>query len=283
MLLQPYQFDELDFAYCYRVYCRWRTHGARAQPALATLTQDALDSLLRPYGIRILEASASETDVKVFASLSPSETVAGFVSKAKGRVSKWLREQMPVGQAGPQAKLLSRGYFACTTGQSAAEAVKRYLDRQGEHHAYLRRPCPPVFVRRYVPTPADEERLSAKHAVTVLQFHLVLSTWRRKGVFGPEEAEAVGDRWRQAQGSYAVVLEKVSFVPDHVHVAVRVHPSLSPASIVVTLMNGAQEVVWRDFPNSAIQAGAERLWQPSAYIGSYGELESAKIGAYVRR
>jgi hypothetical protein len=32
-----------------------------------------------------------------------------------------------------------------------------------------------------------------------------------------------------------------------------------------------------------IPARVERLWQPSAYIGSYGDLESIKIAAYVRK
>jgi hypothetical protein len=31
------------------------------------------------------------------------------------------------------------------------------------------------------------------------------------------------------------------------------------------------------------QARVERLWQPGAYIGSYGDLQSAKIAAYVRQ
>ena len=78
-------------------------------------------------------------------------------------------------------------------------------------------------------------------------------------------------------------IDKVSFVPDHVHLAVRTHPSLSPAEVVVALMNASQELMWKDFANLVIRGARERLWQPSAYIGSYGDLESAKIAAYVRK
>lgn len=78
-------------------------------------------------------------------------------------------------------------------------------------------------------------------------------------------------------------IEKVSFVPDHVHLAVQTHPSLSPANLVVALMNASEELMWKDFSHSVIQARLERLWQPGAYIGSYGDIESAKIGAYVRK
>ena len=280
MLIQAYQLDELKFAWCYRVYYRWRTHRASPRPALARLDQATLDRLLQPYGIHVLEVTASETDVKVLASLLPGETVAGCAGKAKGRVSKWLREELELRE--PQ-KLLSRGYFACTAGPSSAEAVERYLDEQSEHHGYAARAKPPVFVQRYPLTAADEQRLSTRHTVTILRLHLVLSTWRRKGVFGRAEGEAVAKRWREMQDELAVALEKVSFVPDHAHLAVRFHAKVSPAIMVAALMNASQERMWSDFPDAVVRAGVERLWQPSAYVGAFGELESAKIAAYVRQ
>jgi REP element-mobilizing transposase RayT len=280
MLIQPYRLEGLEFAWCYRVYYRWRTYRARSRQALAKLDNATLDALLQPYDVHVLETSTSETDVKTLASLVPAETVAACAGKTKGRVSKWLREQLHLGEA---ERLLSRGYFACTAGQSTADAVDRYLELQGDHHGYASRTNPPIFVGRYPITPADEQRLSTHHAVTILQLHIVLSTWRRKGVFGQAEGEATATRWLQMQDELAMALEKVSFVPDHVHLAVRVHPSVSPANMVVALMNTTQELMWSDFPDSVIRAGVERLWQPSAYIGTYGDLASAKIASYVRR
>jgi REP element-mobilizing transposase RayT len=280
VLIQPYQLEELHFACCFRVYYRWRTHRATFQPVLSRLNRETLDSLLKESGIHILEASASESDVRVLASLLPAETVAVCASKMKGRVSKWLRGQSKLPE---EQKLLSRGYFACTTGTSTAQAVLAYLESQGEHHGYMSRPLPPVFVASYSRTPEDEQRLGASHAVTVLQFHIVLSTWRRRGVFDRPAAEATADCWRQVQKQCPMFLEKVSFIPDHVHLAVQTHPSLSPAKLVVALMNASQELMWKDFANSVIQGRLERLWQPSAYIGSYGNMESAKVAAYVRK
>jgi len=282
MFLQPYEPHELRFAWCYRVYCRWQTRRTRPEPALAGLTAETLDAMLQPYDVRILECSASETDIRLLASLSPTETLAACAGKIKGRVSKWLRAQLPLLRRN-EDRLLSRGYFACTTGQSTAQSVDGYLQSQGEHHGYLSGPCPPVFVARYPLTPADERRLETNHAVAVLQFHVVLATWRRQGIFGRAEAAAVAESWRRTLKNCPMVIEKVSFVPDHVHLAVRAHPTLSPAAIAVDLMNAAQQLMWKDFADSVIRAGVERLWQPSAYLGSYGELESAKIAAYVRR
>jgi REP element-mobilizing transposase RayT len=280
VLIKPYKFEELKFAWCYRVYYRWGTHRGRTQAALAQLDQVTLDAMLQPYGIRILEAAADQAGVKMLASLLPDETVAGCAGKAKGRTSKWLRETTGLQTA---QKLLGRGYFACTTGKSSAEAVDRYLSAQGTHHGYATRARPPIFVERYPFTPADEQRLTARHAVTVLQLHVVLSTWRRKGVFGQMEGHAVTARWRQMQDEWQTFLEKVSFVPDHVHLAVRIHPKVSPARLVLGMMNAAQELLWEEFAESVIRAGADRLWQSSAYIGLYGDAQSAAIAAYLRR
>jgi REP element-mobilizing transposase RayT len=133
--------------------------------------------------------------------------VAVAASKAKGRVSKWLREQLNLAEPD---KLLSRSYFACTSGKSTAEDVAGYLDQQSEHHGYASRPCPPVFVQSYPITSQDEQRLSPRHAVAPLHLHMVLATRRRKGVFG----RAAAERWRQLQDGFCIALEKVLLVPE---------------------------------------------------------------------
>jgi putative transposase len=212
-------------------------------------------------------------------SLAPHDSVSVAASKLKGRVSKWLSEQLPA----DSTKHLARGYFAITSGASAADAIHAYLDRQGEHHGYASRVRPPVFVGTYPATSVTESALQTDHAITLLRFHIVMATWRRRGVFGQASAKAVSDRWLQLQTDLRLRLEKVSFVPDHVHVAVTLHPAMDPATAVVGLMNAGQEILWNQFDRDVIQAGAERLWQTSAYLGSFGDLTSNAISAYVAR
>lgn len=280
MFIQPYQREELSFAWCYRVYFRFQTYRKTPQPSLAELDLATLNALVEPYGLHVLEATAGPSDVLLLVSLKPDESVSACAGKIKGRISKWLREQLHLAEP---RKLLSRGYFACTTGKSSAEAVDQYLEQQGEHHGYASRPHPPLFVQTYAITSDDQQRLSTPHAVTHLRFHLVLATWRRKGVFGRAEGEAIAGRWREIQDEARIAIQKVSFVPDHVHAAVHFHPSVSPAKLIPVLMNTAQELCWKEFEPSAVRAGIERLWQPSTYLGSYGDLESPKIAAYIRR
>jgi REP element-mobilizing transposase RayT len=111
----------------------------------------------------------------------------------------------------------------------------------------------------------------------------VLATWRRHGVFGPAEGEAVATCWRGLERQQRFTLRKDSFVPDHVHLAVRTHPSVAPSRLVAELMSAGQRLLWERFADEVIRARGERLWCPSAYVGSYGDLATPQVQHYLRR
>jgi REP element-mobilizing transposase RayT len=279
MLLEPYEAQQLSLAFCYRVYFRWRTHRRQARPELTALNADVLNELLGPYQIHVLEAETSSIDSLVLASLRPEASVAATASIMKGRVSKWLREQLGLDQP---TNLLGTGYFASTCGKSTSQTIEQYLETQAEHHGYLHHALPPVFVREFALGSDVEDRLKAKHSATILQYHVVLSTWNRQGVFSEHAAECVAESWRALERELRFAIRKVSFVPDHVHLAVKAHPALSPETLIVRLMNSGQELMWDRFQENVIRAGVERLWLPSGYIGSYGELASPQVSQYLR-
>lgn len=274
MKLYTYQPHELHFAFCYRVYFSWRTHRGKSVPILKELQRAALDVLLNPYNVRVLVSATNDTDLRCIVSLQPIETISACSSKLKGRVSKWLRDGLNLPNTTP---LLSKGYFACTTGKARSKSIERYLSLQSEHHDYSKRPLPPIFVDQYRLTDRDEARVSPKHAVVIAKFHLVFSTSGRRGILGSQRGQRIADKWRHIQQDLRIALIKVSFVPDHVHIAVRSHPSMSPASIAAVLMNSAQEVLKEEL----IQAGVDRLWMNSAYIGAYGDLSSPQMRKFI--
>jgi REP element-mobilizing transposase RayT len=271
MLIQPYDLKELQFAYCYRVYIRWRTHRGRLCQPLSRLDNPTLSTLVKNYDINVLECATNPTDLLAEVSLKPAETISSAASKLKGRVSSWLRTELGLQKP---TSLLSLGYFACTVGKSTGTEVDKYLDNQGEHHGYEARKLPPIYVAKYE---LDETNLRPKHASVVSQFHIVLATSGRIGIFGSESGQRVAETWRRLQSQWRIALLKVSFVPDHVHLALRLHPAVSPADTVIELMNVSQELMKREL----ISAGVDRLWQPSAYVGSYGDLASAQIRKYI--
>jgi len=173
--------------------------------------------------------------------------------------------------------MLSKGYFAYTTGKTKSRVVERYLDLQAEHHGYSRRILPPIFVDQYVHSDKDQNRISPKHAVVIAKFHMVFSTSGRRGIMGSQVGRRIAQRWLAIQQNARIALIKVSFVPDHVHIALRCHPSVSPASVAAILMNSAQEIMKAEL----IQAGVDRLWANSAYIGGYGDLSDAQIRKFI--
>ena len=275
MNLYNYQPHEINFAFCYRVYFAWRTHRRRSFPPLTKLQRATLDALLRPYNIRVLECVINKTDLRCIVSLKPVETISGCASKMKGRVSKWLRQELNLTDPQP---LLSKGYFACTTGKARSSVVERYLSLQSEHHGYSNRLLPPIFVERYRTSANDESRISPHHAMVIAKFHLVFSTTWRRGLIGSAQGRRIAKSWLKIQPELQIALIKVSFIPDHVHVALRSHPSVSPASIAAALMNAAQQVMQVELS----EAGVNRLWMNSAYVGSYGDLSSTQIRKFIK-
>jgi REP element-mobilizing transposase RayT len=68
-----------------------------------------------------------------------------------------------------------------------------------------------------------------------------------------------------------------SMVPDHIHLIVRIVPSMSIEECALLLMNNGQHFVGKVYPQVLIEAGINQLWQPSAYAGTCGEYTSGLI------
>jgi len=274
MFIQSYQPHELRFAFCYRIYIRFRTCALRNLSALASLDRQTLNVLLESYGLRVLHCATDPTDVLAILSLTPTESISGAASKFKGRVSKWLNDALKVSEP---RKILSTGYFACTVGKARKRHVDKYLDSQATHHGYDRRVLPPVFVQTYESLSQELALVSPKHAVVISEFHIVLATRYRKGIFGSGEGEKVSTEWRRLQVDLRAILRKVSFLPDHVHIALTCHPSVAPSQIILAFMNSAQAIM----ANEMVRAGVERLWECTVYVGSFGNLSSPQIRKYI--
>jgi REP element-mobilizing transposase RayT len=280
MYYEPYTEEALHLAYCYRIHLHLQTHCRLPQPCLDSLRGDAFGALIAPYGIHLLDVATDNTDLVCQLSLQPQDSVATALSKFKGRLSKWLRTAQ--GGSTP-APLLAKGYLAHTVGDTTTAAVAGYLDKQVRKHGYTARSLPPVFVAEHDLPPADEARLEAAHNLSLLRFHLVFGTMQRRGVFTQTEARRVAAVWQGLEAAEQFALLKVSFVPDHVHVAVRLHPVVRPLALAACLMNLGQAVLFDEFPEVVIRFSADRLWENGAYVGSFGDVNSNAVRAAIER
>lgn len=277
MKIEPYRSDELSFAYCCHVYYRWQSYCRKPNRYLAQIDAARIEAE-RP-GIHILDIEANDIELALLASLQPTDSVATGASKIKGGASKILKQLASLTRVPAR---LSVGYFACTTGPRTTDQLDRYLENQGQHHGYGNRRNAPWYVRTWPATDDDDAELQAKHSRTVVRWHLVFSTWNRKSAFSMKAAEAVTDVWERRFDRRRIQLRKVSFVPDHVHLAIAAHPSIVPADVVLELLNSSPELMFESIDRLLIAAGNRRIWRASAYVGTYGDLSSRQVQAYLR-
>jgi putative transposase len=206
-------------------------------------------------------------------SLRPTQVIADALKKLKGRSSAAM-----VKQFGLTPPLWARGYLARSTGRVRVEAVKRYLDSQAEHHGYSTRALPPEFKFRAT----EPEALTTAHASFGLSHHIVLATRFRRGVFGSKTGEALVNYWIRVAAKHGFAVDQATVLPDHVHLLVRITPKISVDQVVLSLMNNGQYFVGKNFPHTLVEAKINQLWQPSAYVGTCGELTTALLKAFLR-
>jgi REP element-mobilizing transposase RayT len=158
-------------------------------------------------------------------------------------------------------------------------AVRNYLEQQSEHHGYSKRALPPVYRYRV----SEVVSLRAAHAWFELAHHVVLSTRKRKGIFNSHLGRALSDYWLRVAAARSFAIDQISVVPDHVHLVVRIVPSMSIEECTLLLMNNGQHFVGKNYPRVLVDAGVDQLWEGSAYAGTCGELTTALLKAWLAR
>jgi REP element-mobilizing transposase RayT len=229
--------------------------------------------------IHILNIAANDVELAILASLQPTDSIATGASKIKGGASKILKQLASSTRAFPR---FGTGYFACTTGPRTSDQLNRYLEDQCQHRGYHNRRNPPFYLRTWSTTDQGDADLQANHSRTIVRWHLVFSTWNRKGTFSADAAEAVAGVWARRFDRRRVQFRKVSFLPDHVHLAIGTHPSIAPADVVLELLNSSQKLIFGSFDGLIIATGNRRVWKPSAYVGTYGDVSHRQVQAYLR-
>jgi len=156
--------------------------------------------------------------------------------------------------------------------------VQHYLDQQARHHGYDSRILPPVSDFR-----ATQPRLlHSAHASFDLSHHLVLSTRKRKGVFTSALGKALTEYWLRVAGARDFAIDQVSFVPDHVHLVVRILPKMSIEECTLSLMNNGQHFMSKHHPQVFVECGIDQLWEASAYAGTCGDFTTALLKSWLR-
>ena len=247
MILTP--FKTLTWAYQLHYYLCFRTHRRRPhsiEPFLKTLIHEICER----HDYRLLACKSYPTQIRILVSLRPNQRVAKVIQTLKTNTSR-------------KARFWARGYLARSVGRARIGAVRRYLENQAEHHGYDLKQ-----VYRYRVRP--RRKLSANHAFFDLSHHLVLSTRWRKDILSFALGRALTKYWLRVAVERHFAIDQVSTVPDHIHMIVRIVPSMSIEECALLLMNNGQYFMAKNYPQVLIEARVDQLWQPGAYAGTCG-------------
>jgi putative transposase len=275
--MQLERYSEVNWAYQLHYYVCFQTHKRHLTFVSAERTahlQRVFGEICECHEYHLLQSKLYPDQIRCLISLRPEQAIATVVQKIKGNLSR----EYGLSFSAP-SPLWARGYLARSVGRVRVERVKRYLENQPEHHGYHKRVLPPVFRYRAKMIPS----LAAVHAVFDLTHHLVFATRYRAGVFNSAMAEALTKYWLRVANRRGFAIGQVSILPDHIHLMIKTVPKMSVEDCALALMNNGQYFCGKHFSSMLVHTGVERLWQPSAYAGTCGEMTTALLKSFLSR
>jgi putative transposase len=256
MFLTP--FKTLRWAYQLHYYLCFRTHRrCQSLPSVESFLKTLIYEICERHDYHLLACKSYPAQIRILVSLRPNQSVAKVIQTIKANTAR---------ESKLSSRLWARGYLAQSIGQVRISRVRNYLEQQSAHHGYDSRWSSPVY--RYRAGKLVE--LSASHAVFDLSHHLVLSTRWRRGIFSSGVGRALTDYWLRVAAKRRFAIDRVSTVPDHLHLIVRIVPSMSIEACALLLMNNGQYFMAKNYPHLLNQARVDQLWQDSAYAGTCG-------------
>lgn len=273
MLLEPLQ--KISWAFQLHYYICFRTHRCRARftdRVRVEAIQATLREICERHDYHLLQSKIYPDHLRCLLSLRPGQSISKVVQTIKANSARLFLEQFAM-----SPPLWGRGFLARSVGHVRLGIVKRYIAEQSEHHGYEKRIRPPIS--RYITQEAIP--LTAEHAVFDLNHHLVFATRYRRGVFDSALGKALIKYWLRVGASHRFIIDRVTILPDHVHLLVRIAPMMSIEECILSLLNNGQYFVYKHASEVLIKARIDQLWQPSAYVGTCGRVTTALVKAFL--
>jgi len=277
-------FTHLDSAYQLHHYVCFKTHylrevlsGAKERDLIATAAQ----AICNREGYHLLETQVESAHVRMLVSLTPSQTVSQAVQRIKGNLSRRFSAEFPSYlEQLHMPTLWARGYFARSSGKVDADTVRAYVDSQVSHHGY--RGTWTESLRLKNPD-FKSPAFSLAHCLTILQYHLVFVTDFRVPLFDEVIAPGLFQYLIAVGKKRGFALERMSVLPDHIHLVIEALPSLSVAQLALSVVNNTRFRLEKNYWGVLKQTGAWEVWKPSYYAGTIGEYTTAQVRSFLSR
>ena len=275
-------FSHLESAYQLHYYFCFKTHYLReafVSNREQELVQTAMDAVCNKEGYHLLEIGVNPTYVRLLLSLKPNQSVSRVVQRLKGitshqfsaAYSRRLSElRMPT--------LWARGYFAHSSGKVNLDTVRTYVDGQIAHHGYRGTWTEALrFSNPQFKSPA----FSLAHCLSILQYHLVLVTDFRAPIFDEVIAPKLFDYIIAIGEKRGFAVDRMTVLPDHIHLLIEALPSVSIYDCALSLMNNTRHWMEKKYWGVLKQATAWNVLRPSFYAGTVGEYTTAQVRKFL--
>jgi putative transposase len=181
----------------------------------------------------------------------------------------------------PISNLWQRGFFGETIGRIDRCVVEQYIETQDAHHGYASRLWSPVVKFR---APVEEHwRFHSLHTWARLHYHVVLVTQYRRVWFDNTVGQRLVGYFRRVAERKGYLLWRMSVLPDHVHLLLRLPPQMSIGEVVENLMNNSYYFLTPEVSIEIKDPSLFVVWQPSYYAGTIGGPTTAQVKNYLRR
>ena len=281
MTLPPYK--TLDSAYQLHFYLAFKTHRLKPLlelPDARALVSSVLEEVCNRQQYHLLQTNVTADHLSLLLSLKPQQSVSNTVQILKGNLSHRfglaLRHELEHHRA---KSLWGKGYFARSAGKVNLEAARAYVESQVNHHGYTGEWTKPLL---YQNPDFRSPVFDLAHARCMLDYHLVLVTKFRAPLFDEVIAPKLFDYILAVGRKRGFGVERMSLLPDHMHLLLQAIPSLSIQDCALSIVNNTQQWMGKWFWGVLKQTQTWDVWQPSFYAGTVGEYSTAQMKQFLR-
>lgn len=214
-------------------------------------------------GIRLLEYDWTPKQLQFLTSVTPEVAPVTFTARMKGRLDYALRKaEMPT--------KFNRTFAMRTVGENRRDEVEQYIGRQVQKEGFAD-PKFEEFLEEFTTVNESVDlssRVETKSGRYWYNLHVVLTVRDRSRITDREGLSTLYDWSLNVAEVKGYRISALSVMPDHLHLALGGNVEHSPEEIALSFMN-----------NLAYQFGHMALWQPSFYVGSFGEYDMGAVAA----
>ena len=281
MTFKPFQdihcAYQLHYHFCFQTKFRRPIFFA---PEHADCLAQALSSICERNNYHLLDQRTEQGVFYCLLSLRPEHTISAVVRTSKTNLSREFNIRFAaLASSFKQNALWSRGYFVRSVGKASRKAAEIYIHNQAQHHGTRNEKG--IEITRWINP--QQPNLTAAHATFDLSYHVVFVTAGRREVFDEDIAPAFFATVTEHAKERGFYVERMSLLPDHIHLLIRTTPSRVVKECAIEIMNHSWQFMADRYHGVLTNTGAYDLWQSSCYIGTVGEATTSQIKSFLSR